>query len=66
MSDINAEKNYYEILGLKEDANQEEIRKSYKKLALKWHPVSLNYKILFIYQYISMILIFEILEIVML
>jgi len=32
------ENDYYEIMGLKKDALEEEIRKSYKKLALKFHP----------------------------
>jgi DnaJ family protein B protein 4 len=30
--------NYYEILGLTEKASDDEIKKAYKKLALKWHP----------------------------
>ena len=34
--------NLYEVLEIKEDATQEEIRKAYKKLALKWHPVYLK------------------------
>ena len=29
---------YYEILGVKRDASDGEIRQAYRKLAMKWHP----------------------------
>ena len=31
-------KNYYEILGVSKDATAEEIKKSYRKLSLQYHP----------------------------
>lgn len=31
-------KDYYKILGVPEDATADQIRKAYKKLAIKWHP----------------------------
>jgi curved DNA-binding protein CbpA len=31
-------KNHYETLGIKADATQEEIKRSYRKLAFKFHP----------------------------
>ena len=32
------EMDYYEILGVSRDASQEDIKKSFRKLALKYHP----------------------------
>jgi molecular chaperone DnaJ len=33
-----AKRDYYDILGVARDANQEDIKKAYRKMALKYHP----------------------------
>jgi DnaJ-class molecular chaperone len=35
-------RNYYKILGVSETATQEEIKKQYRKLSLRWHPDSFD------------------------
>jgi DnaJ-class molecular chaperone len=30
--------NYYDVLGISKDASEDEVKKSYRKLAVKWHP----------------------------
>ena len=31
-------KDYYQVLGLRQDANDEQIKRAYRKLAMKYHP----------------------------
>ena len=33
-----AKRDFYEILGLSKSASQEEIKKAYRKLSMKYHP----------------------------
>ena len=34
----NMTKNYYDVLGVPRDATEQDIKKAYRKLALKYHP----------------------------
>src|SRR5262244_3667443 len=33
-----AKRDYYEVLGVNRDADDEAIKKAYRRLAMKWHP----------------------------
>ncbi len=36
---MSKKRDYYEVLGLQKSATEIDIKKAYKKLAIKWHPV---------------------------
>ena len=33
-----AKRDYYEVLGVNKDATDDDLKKSYRRLAMKWHP----------------------------
>ena len=35
---IGNKRDYYDVLGIPNDATPQQVKKAYRKLALKWHP----------------------------
>ena len=33
-----AKRDYYAVLGVNRDCSEEDLKKSYRRLAMKWHP----------------------------
>ena len=33
-----AKRDYYEVLGVNRDASEDDMKKAYRRLAMKWHP----------------------------
>lgn len=39
-------KDYYKILEIPKEANLDDVKKAYKKLAIRWHPVLKTFPLL--------------------
>jgi curved DNA-binding protein CbpA len=40
---------YYIVLGVDRKADESQIKKAYRKLAVKWHPVSISIVVLIVF-----------------